>query len=260
MKIVSGEASATSSPQAVEVLAEFRAAVTQDLQMLAVLHDREPSQALIEALRSSSFPESLGLTLESERGVKAQQLLKETLDALPESLDEETQDELAVDYADIYLTYNYRAAPCESVWIDDENLGCQLSMFQVREWYERHGLAAPDWRKRPDDHLVMQLQFAAHLIDPSTEGELDEAARFLDEHLLRWLLPFGERVARRCNTPFFAGVALLTAAYGEELRELLAEILGEPRPSQKEIDKRMHPAAPVQEVPIKFMPGLEPGW
>jgi TorA maturation chaperone TorD len=48
---------------------------------------------------------------------------------------------------------------------------------------------------------------------------------------LRWIEEFAERVADRCSTRFYAGLALLTAAYLDELRDLLARLLDQPRPA-----------------------------
>jgi TorA maturation chaperone TorD len=135
----------------------------------------------------------------------------------------------------------------------------QAPMFQVREIYRRHGLGVADWRKRSEDHLVVELLFVARLLQNAQADSLGEAARFMDEHLLRWLPQFGERVAKRCATPFYAAAAWLTAAYCDELRDCLAEIMGEPRPSAEEIEARMRPKA-AQTVPVKFVPGVAPSW
>ena len=136
---------------------------------------------------------------------------------------------------------------------------CQQSMFQVRSWYEAYGLEIPDWRLRPDDHLVYELQFIAWLLNQDNQIEtLEKAATFMDEHLLRWLGNFGERVAIRCDTAYFAGAAALTAAYCEELRDILAEVLQQPRPTPEEIEERMQPRQQPNEVPVKFMPGMGP--
>jgi TorA maturation chaperone TorD len=131
-------------------------------------------------------------------------------------------------------------------------------MFQIRAIYERHGLAAHNWRKRSDDHLVLQLQFVSHLF--ANGAEFDAAARFLDEHLLRWLPDFGARVASRCATPFYAGLCAFTAAYMDELRGLLAEIIGEPRPTVEEIDRRMKPVTVSTLPDPKYALGTAPSW
>jgi putative dimethyl sulfoxide reductase chaperone len=90
-------------------------------------------------------------------------------------------------------------------------------------------------------------------------GMFSEAARFLDEHLLRWIGLFSERVAGRCATRYFAGLNSLTSAYLEELRGHLEKILDEPRPAAEEIQRRMERAG-LKAEPIAFMPGAAPGW
>ncbi len=244
------------------LLADFRRAAVHDLSLFAVLHDAEMSATVIDSLRSSGFPTNLGLQLASGVGRDTLTLLDKALAGLPDVLDQVALDWLAVDYADIYLTHGLRASPCESVWLDDEQLERQGPMFQVRAWYRRHGLGTADWRKRPDDHLVLQLQFLAHLFGQNKCADpLSEAAQFMDEHLLRWLPDFAQRVAKRCATPFYAALALLTMAYCEELRELLAQILAQPRPTPEQVQTRMRPKRnAVVQLPSKYMPGMGPSW
>ncbi|HEC05227.1 MAG TPA: dehydrogenase [Thiolapillus brandeum] len=243
-----------------ETLRLFREHVAEDLELLAALHDREPDAAMLEGLRQLDFPGGLGLHLTSEKGRQAQLLMGQALAALPERPVNQDLDELAADYADIYLNHGIQASPEESVWLDDDHLICQDSMFQVRQWLERYGLQAENWRIRPDDHLVYQLKFIAHLL--SQEGEpLEEAARFMDEHLLRWIGEFAQRVVQRCGTPYFAGLALLTDAYVGELRDLIAGITGQPRPLPEEIEERMKDKAVNQqpeEAPQAYVPGMGP--
>ncbi len=89
-------------------------------------------------------------------------------------------DDLAADFAAIYLTHGYRVSPNESVWRDEEGLERQGPMFSVRAWYKHHNLQTPDWRIRADDHLVNELQFLAMLSQRAADfDQLREAARFL---------------------------------------------------------------------------------
>jgi TorA maturation chaperone TorD len=243
------------------LLQEFGAAVADDLQGLAELHDREPDQALLTALREVDFPDGLGMRLRSERGRQAQTLMAEALAQLTEPVDQDTLDRLAVDFAEIYLIHRLRASPYESVWLDDDHLARQEPMFQVRAYYRRHDLAAANWSERADDHIVLQLLFLRHLLQEPSPETVREAASFMDEHLLRWVDQFAEQVTARCATPYFAGVATLTAAYVDELRDLLAEILDEPRPSVEETEARMQPDKPAPcGTPTPYVPGSGPGW
>lgn len=214
-------------------LADLWTAIAEDLQGLARLHDREPDAPLLQALRDSRFPDGLGLTFRSPHAMEAQAILRAALADLPATVDSGVTDLLAADYAAIYLHGGLHAPPCESPWLDEDGLVCQEPMFQVRACYRDAGLAVENWRQRPDDHLTHELQFVAYLCERSVDsGEpLTLAARFLDEHVLRWVDRFAARVAQRCETAFFAGLALLTAAYLDELRDVLAEALGTPRPT-----------------------------
>lgn len=239
-----------------ELSTRFYSAMALDLMTLAVLHDRELSDATIAALGNDGFPHCLAFRLQSEAAAPALEVLEQ---AVVDFDGGATQtDELAADFAAIYLNHGYGASPCESVWIDEEGLAMQEPMFQVRECYARHGLRVQDWRKRTDDHLVHQLHFLATLLE---HAELTDAARFLDEHALRWIPDFARRVSTRAATPFYAGLALLTATYLEEMRDVLAQILDEPRPSAEEIEQRMKPKREtVLPMPNSYVPGSAPSW
>ena len=242
------------------LLRDFRAAAAEDLADLAALHDHEVDARALERLRAAADPGLLRLRLVNERSRDALLLLDQALRGLPAVVDGTLTDALAADYADIYLTYGLRAAPNESVWLDEDNLTMQAPMFEVRVLYQRHGLQAPDWRRRADDHLVHELQFLAHLMAPATGDTLGEAAAFLDEHLLLWLPDFSARVAQRCATPFYAGLAAVTAAYLDELRELLERILGQPRTPREEVEERRRRARESEPAPAAFVPGSAPTW
>lgn len=219
--------------------------IANDLRMLADLHATEVTVEKLEELRAMAF---LGT------------------ETLPQPLPATLLDELACDFADIYLHGKFHSSPQESVWLDDEELVCQQPMFEVREWYARHGLAVSNWRVVADDHLVNELLFVAFLLDKAMAENnlqlLEEAARFLDEHLLRWLLPFAQRVAQRCATVFYAELAQETAVYVEHIRDVLAEILGVPRPTHEEIETCMkaQQRAAVQPQTMQYYPGVAPSW
>lgn len=250
----------TSMSAHAPTLDQFRAAAAQDLAFLATLHNAELDDELLGRLRDAGFPDALGLNLVGDTGRAARDLLARSLAGLAPPMSQEVRDELAADYAAIYLTYALHASPCESVWLDQENLAMQAPMFQVRDFYRHHRLAAADWRTRSDDHLVLELHFLSCLLQDEHPQALPEAACFLDEHLLRWLPRFAERVAARCATPFYAGAARLTAAYCDELRDLLAELLGTPRPSAEDVEARMQPRPAPGAAPLRYVPGLAPSW
>lgn len=241
----------------------FAAAVAEDAEALAALHDRELTPELLAALREVRFPDSLGLLPATAAATAAWRALRDALALLPASPDAGTFDELAAEYAAVYLTNAYGASPLESFWTDDDHLVCQEAMFQLRAIYAAAGLATPDWRQRPDDHLVLQLLYVAHAARAATAPDDWRAlARMLDEHLLRWVEDFAAHIVLHDRYPhFYAGLAVLTAAWLDNLRELLDRQLGEPRPTRAEIEARLKRAAAPEAQPVAFVPGGRgPSW
>lgn len=242
-----------------DLLKHFRQAVAEDIRTLALLQDQELTQEMVAQLRDYQFPENLGLHLKSPAGKAAVELMQKSIAALPPTVDETVLNDLAADFASIYLTGALHASPYESVWFTEERITRQEPMFQVREWYKKYELAAKNWQVRPDDHLVLQLEFIAYLMELDDNKEtLQEAAQFLDEHLLRWAGQFSNQVAKHCATAFYAGLTGLMAQYLEEMRNILAELLETPRPPPEEIEARMNPKQEAAPIPVQFVPGYKP--
>ena len=243
-----------------------RQVMAEDLSFLASLHEREFEADELRELAAHPVSDRLNILFQTERFTQCLGLIEEGLARLREVDCHVFADELASDYADIYLTHKCRAAPSESVWLDEDGLERQQPMFEVRKWYEEFGVRAPDWRTRPDDHIALQLQFAAHLLALEEPGEepLRLAGRFLDEHLLVWVDLFASRVAERCGTAFYAGVATLTAAYLDAARDFIAGYADCERPAPEDRRKAVGPIAqemePAAEDGQAYVPGAAPGW
>ena len=229
--------------------------LADDFRVLASLHAVELEDARWQALRRSDFPNTLTLPPVREEAQLARAALAEELAERPHP-DSAAWDAWAVDFAAIYVHGGYQCSPNESVWLDEEGLERQAPMFAVRQWYSRFGLEVGDWRNRPDDNLALELSFLAHLLE-TAEPEAS-VAQFLDDHLLKWLPRFAQRVAQRCESRFYAALALLTTDYVDTLRALLAEHCGYafPAPPDKVASKQK--VIPIQ--PQAFVPGMSPSW
>lgn len=209
-----------------ERASQLRQAAAEDLRLLAHLHGGELTNDAIAELQRGAFGELLGVVPASAVALEALAVIDAALRELAAGTI--TQDELAADFTDIYLTHRLQLSPSESPWLDEDGLTNGQPMFAVRDWYMRFGLGAENWRLRGDDHLCLQLLFIAHLLE-GDEPALAAAGRFMDQHLLRWLPRFATGVAQRCATPFYAGLAMLTLAHAEALRDLIETLTGEPR-------------------------------
>lgn len=230
-------------------------AAAADLTLLCWLHDRELDREFLLRLAACPARDWFNISLAGEEAATGFDLLDRFL-AGPEMGSHQQLDELAADYADLYLTFGKRIAPNESYWLTDDHIERQEPMFDVRDWYAHYGLRADDWRQRADDHLVHQMAFVAELLRRATAHSLLDAGRFLDRHLLRWARDFLGGQATRATTEFYAGLGLVTVASIDEIRNLLENVTGEAR--------KVHEIAPlaaattVTEGP--FIPGTAPSW
>ncbi len=239
--------------------------------LLARLHHAELDKQALDELRGADFASFFALLPEDEAARQACDVINRGWKVMDEGDEARLLDELAADYAATYLTYQNRVSPTESVWLDDDNLERQEPMMKVREWYERFGAAAPDWRKTPDDHIALQLAFLAHIMtlrgqeDADAGGDaaegaiwaasLEDAARFLDEHLMLWLDDFAAAAASQCATPFYAGLAMFTRSWVKAFRDGLTRVTGlePPLPAEK---PKTTPAPDTAEGP--YVPGTGP--
>jgi len=229
----------------------------QILALLIRLHDREVDNDLLTGLRGMDAETFFGAVLDD---AQVAQEFGKALAALPEPADEAALDQLAAEYADVYLTHSYRLAPTGSVWLTQEKLERQEPMFAVREWYEHYGVTVPNWRLRSDDHIVHELQFVEHLLALGTETATRDAARFLDRHVLVWVPQFCALMAERCQQPLLIVGAKLTALYLEALRDLLQDLTGEERWVPAEDDKVEPYSLTELAEDIAYVPGVAESW
>lgn len=204
-----------------------RQALAEDVDLLVRLTDRELDAEIVALLRARDPAEWFALDLSGDEFDAVRQLIVAGLAELATPPTTRQLDELAAEFAAIHLLHGYDAAPSESVWRDEDHLERQEAMFRARDWYSRHGVKAPNWRVRSDDHLVNELQFLALLLrGGGSRDDLGEAARFLRDHLLVWVPLFADRVAARCQAQLYAGLTLALAIYLRRLGTALGAATG----------------------------------
>jgi len=239
---------------------QYLVSIADDLRLLVRFHDRELDGEFLSGLRKEKVTEFLSAGFEAEAVIKAASDLDDALAELPSALGDSMLDSLAAEYANIYLCHNYRIAPTGSVWLTEEKLERQEPMFDAREWYEKYGLVAPDWRIRPDDHIVHELQFVASLCEAGTKQSLEDAVAFLDQCMLVWVPDFANTLGERANEAIYIASAALTATYLEELRDLLEVITGIARPVIEQVSRENIATLSDIDEDRPFVPGLAESW
>lgn len=240
--------------------ATWRAVMATELRTLAALHCAELDSDVLERLGLASYPAQSVLPVDDDGTRQAVELMRRAVADLRDATGDQI-DELAADFAAIYLTGALHLSPNESAWLDEDHLERQQPMFEVRAWYRRFGLRAADWRCRPEDNLTLQLSFIAALLDlPDERAAMSEAASFMDQHLLLWLDDFCGGVAQRCSTQFYAALALYTGSVMGTLRGVLEEIGDLPRAGAFKTVARTAASSDAAAEPLRYMPGVAPSW
>jgi TorA maturation chaperone TorD len=188
--------------------------------LLAAVFREEITAALLEELRAPAMVASL-----AEAGVGIDE-------RLAHGPAEGVIEELAVEYAALFLGPGGHVSPHESVHAADHEHGTLWSerTVAVRRFIESAGFEYhPRYRGIPD-HLSVELELMAEL--SRREGAAWEAgdralaarwlelqSTFLDEHLSMWIGRFSECVAEAAQLDFYRDFAALAAEFVASERE-----------------------------------------
>lgn len=136
-------------------------------------------------------------------------------------------DDLVWEYRRLFVGPEKKAAPpWGSVYTDRDCVIFGESALALSRWMRAHGIArltADD--NMPDDHIGLMLALMAWIAREKPEL----LAEYLREHLLTWSGHFLEELEEATAHPFFRGLARLTAASLEGIRETLAIEVTYPR-------------------------------
>ena len=142
------------------------------------------------------------------------------------SVSQEILDDLAVDYARIFLSAGVAqgkaAFPYESVYTSRQHLMMQESQGDVAALFAKRGLEVrKDTYRMPEDHLGLLLEYMAILCK---EGQQKEQQDFLRNHLLNWIFAFTADMIKYASTDFYRGLGKLTKGFLSMERSLLADM------------------------------------
>ena len=186
--------------------------------LLATLYRQEPTCDLLEQIRSPEFIEVL-----SHWGGE----LEADFLSRPEG---ELLEEMAVEYTRLFLGPGRHVSPHESVHHEREDgQWGQLwgaSTVEVKKFIEATGLEYETKYRGLPDHISVELELLEALTrreeeawaEDDEEGAgrcLDMERRFLDEHLIRWVVPFCDKVIAAAELSFYRTLASLTKKFIE---------------------------------------------
>jgi len=185
---------------------------------LAMVYRQEVTSDFLEQIKDPRF---LGVLSDLEIQFDDDFLLK------PEK---ELLEDLAVEYARLFLGPGRHISPHESIHHEKDNSKWgQLwgdSTVEVKKFIEATGLEyQPDYKGLPD-HISVELEFMQQLTlreeqawdDADTEGAdscRNIEKKFIEEHLIPWVSAFCEKIMQEAELPFYRDLAALTRKFIE---------------------------------------------
>lgn len=132
---------------------------------------------------------------------------------------------LAAGVQDEALVWEYRrlfvgpgkkpAPPWGSVYTDRECVVFGASTLELRAWMRERGIARTTDEKTPEDHIGLMLALMAWIVREQP-ADLDDYLRL---HLLTWSSHYLDELEEAAEHPFYEGLARLTRATLEGLRD-----------------------------------------
>jgi len=175
------------------------------ISFLANIFAKEPTLSFIEQLQTEEL----------------QQILKELdinyKDALWEQSPEQILDELEVEYTRLFIGPGPHIAPYESVQRGEAQLWGNYTV-DVNKFYQRNGYRIADEFKELPDHISVELQFLAHLLQAEKKclekGQAEQVREikaqyqlFLNNHLKQWLPGFTAQIKTQAKYAYYQAFA-----------------------------------------------------
>lgn len=186
--------------------------------LLALVYRKEVTPDLLSQIKGPRF-----LGVFSDLGV-------EGMEAFLQSSEEKLIEDLAVEYARLFLGPGKHISPHESVHHQrgDGDWGTLwgAATVDVKKFIEATGLEyEPDYKGMPD-HISVEFEFMAALAQREAQAwaeddkkgarrYLDVQQTFLKEHLAQWIPDFCDKVIQQAELPFYRAVAELTRGFIE---------------------------------------------
>ncbi len=198
--------------------------------LLALIYRAEVTKALIKHIKAPEF-----LSVLSDMGAE----LEDDFLRRPE---DELIEDLAIGYTGLFLGPGRHISPHESVHHerDDGDWGglWGKSTVEVKKFIESSGLEyKSDYHGMPD-HISVELEFMQEATkreslawkDKDSKGALyclKMEKKFIEEHLIKWLPIFCDRVISEAELSFYREMARLTKSFIEFEKEKIDKYISE---------------------------------
>lgn len=197
---------------------------------------KEPIQGDISIVKGITSSDDFPFVSENPKILEGVDLLRDYFSHNDVTSDKVYND-LHWDYTRLFIgPYELPSPPWESVYINKERLLFQEETLLVRRFYLKYSFLPVDFGHEADDHLGLELDFMFRLIDLTLEAMIREDSNmvfellkdqklFLEEHLLKWVPQFVEKVLEHAGSNYYRGMANILEGFLTVDRVALDELL-----------------------------------
>lgn len=152
-----------------------------------------------------------------------------------DTLEDYTDDELAVEYARLFVgPFGLKAPPYGSVYLDGDHTVMGPSTMETIHVYEEEGLARDEGFHELPDHIAVELEFMYFLCYKEFEalkaGALEKAeayrhqqGSFIDHFLDKWVPLFCDNIKEETDNEFYSALADCLRAFIQSPGRLTTE-------------------------------------
>ncbi|MBW2306257.1 MAG: molecular chaperone TorD family protein [Deltaproteobacteria bacterium] len=152
---------------------------------------------------------------------------------------ERVEEELACEYAALFIGPGKHIAPYESIYVPDstgrvgEYWGeCTVDM---KNWVEHYGLKIDEKFESIPDHISIELEFMQKIIEQenlawnrndreTAERCLKVEKEFFKKHIIQWIPEFCEKVIEAAEIDFYREMARMTKDFILEEKQMICNI------------------------------------
>jgi TorA maturation chaperone TorD len=149
---------------------------------------------------------------------------------------EEVQEDLACEYAALFIGPGKHIAPYESIYVPDSTgrVGqfwgeCTVDM---KNWVEHYGLKISERHDSIPDHISIELEFMQKIVEQehmawesnnekTAERCLAVEKEFFNKHIINWIPEFCEKVITSANIDFYREIARFTKEFITQEKKLM---------------------------------------
>ena len=182
------------------------AAQTAYFRLLGSLLYNEPSAGTIHMLKNDGIFAELPFAADNTTAAEGKKLMSAWLDGAPA---DKLTDEARSDFMRLFIgPGKVLAAPWGSVYMSVDKLIFTEETLRVRKYYEANGRIVKEKNREPDDHIGLELEFIADLLD---SDNFNMACEFAEKLVLPWILDWNSDVQKYAKTGYYQGLANMAA-------------------------------------------------